>query len=267
MARYRILITRSFRQASELADRLSATGAEPILIPTIEIVGPSSFAALDAALARLISAETEDRFHWLIFTSANAVAAFHRRFQALPKVLIPNPCLVAAIGPATALALEAIGFTPDVVPPQAVAESLTDALLPHALQFDGTPTRFLLVRAEQARELLPESLRAAGAEVTIAPAYRTVVPEGAVEALRGLFTRPEDYPDAITFTSSSTARNFFALLEAAGMVLPHGIVRASIGPVTSATLRELGQPPHVEAPEANVTALAETLVQHLRQTD
>ena len=79
--------------------------------------------------------------------------------------------------------------------------------------------------------------------------------------------RPEDYPDAITFTSSSTARNFFALVEAAGIALPHGIVRASIGPVTSATLRELGQPPQVEATQANVVSLAEALVGHLRRTE
>ena len=135
-------------------------------------------------------------------------------------------------------------------------------MLPQARQPDGSPTRFLLIRAEEAREHLPETLRAAGAEVTIASAYRTVIPKGAAEQLQHLLT--EDPPDAITFTSSSTARNLFALLEATGTTLPLSVVRASIGPITSATLDELNHPPHVESPEATVAALAETLVKYLR---
>jgi len=296
----RILITRSPHQSSALAERLRALGAEPILIPTIELADPTTFAPLDAALAHL------DTFHWLLFTSANAVEAFHHRAGISgPWPLNPGPS-VAAIGPATARALEAIGLTPTLIPPQAIAESLADALLPRALQPDGSPTRFLLIRAEQAREHLPETLRAGGADVTIAPAYRTIIPEGSIDAIRELFSRPETFPDAITFTSSSTARNLFALVEAAGVSLPthpnsvilsearsghpersrrtkdlpsspHPAnssdrstpealpkpVIASIGPITSATLRELGHPPHVEATEANVSSLAENLVKYL----
>jgi uroporphyrinogen-III synthase len=282
----RILITRSPHQASDLADRLRALGAEPILIPTIDTVDPTTFAPLDAALTRLASPDQSARFHWLLFTSANAVEAFHRR-QAL-STLYPLPstlCSIAAIGPATARALEAIGLTPNLIPPQAVAESLAEALLPHALQADGTPTRFLLIRAEEAREHLPETLRAAGADVTIAPAYRTVIPAGSIDAIRELFKQSKTHPDAITFTSSSTARNLFALLEAAGITLPkpeeivilskakdlllegadhpRSPIIASIGPITSATLRDLGHPPHIEAPEATVTSLAENLVKYL----
>jgi uroporphyrinogen-III synthase len=181
-----------------------------------------------------------------------------------PEVCFPTAPSVAAIGPATASALEAIGFTPNLIPPQAVAESLADMLLLHARQADGTPTRFLLIRAEEAREHLPETLRAAGAEVTIASVYRTVIPADSIEAIRELFSRPETIPDAITFTSSSTARNLFALLEAAGVTLPANIAIASIGPITSATLRDLGYPPQVEATETNVASLAENLVKHLR---
>jgi uroporphyrinogen-III synthase len=351
----RILITRFPHQASALAEHLRTLGAEPILIPTIEIVDPASFAPLDAALAQL------DRFHWLLFTSANAVEAFHRRLGSrigenlmltgqnpmsidqnptstgenqvpqgfslgflglgkkgalAPEVCFPAGLSIAAIGPATARALEAIGLTPNLIPPQAVAESLADALISHVRQADGSPTRFLLIRAEEAREHLPETLRAASAEVTIAPAYRTVIPAGSVEAIRELFSRPETTPDAITFTSSSTARNLFALLEAAGITLPHALadthpksvptpltthpepvilsearsaqskdlpsgpsgiltpelstpnllsrpVIASIGPITSETLRDLGYPPQVEATEANVASLAENLVKYL----
>lgn len=244
----RVLITRAPHQGSELADRLRALGAEPILIPAIETVPPTSYAALDAALANLPT------YDWLLFTSANAVEAFATRPhpQILPKI--------AAIGPATARALENHGLTPDLIPPQAVAESLAEALLPHA----GPGTRFLLIRAEEARETLPETLRAAGADVTIAPAYRTLIPPGSADLLRTLFKTPTHYPDAITFTSSSTARNLLALCEAAAVTLPGASLRISIGPITSATLRGLSLPPHAESPEPTVFSLAETVIQLLR---
>jgi uroporphyrinogen-III synthase len=260
----RILITRSPHQASALADRLRVLGAEPLLIPAIDTVDPTSFALLDTALAHF------DRFDWLLFTSANAVEAFHRRASLSgPSALVAGTCRIAAIGQATARAVEAIGLTPDLIPPQAVAESLVEALLPHARQLDGSPTRFLLIRAEQGREHLPEALRAAGADVSVAPAYRTVIPAGSIEAIRELFASAENYPDAITFTSSSTARNLFALLEAAGITLPSGekSVIASIGPITSGTLRDLGYPPHMEATDASVEALAEELVGFLRSRE
>jgi len=170
---------------------------------------------------------------------------------------------VATIGPATTRAAEAAGLPVDLTAPQAVAESLSNALLPHALQPDGTPTRFLLVRAEQARDHLPDTLSVAGAEVTIAPAYRTVIPESSIPAIRDLFSRPENYPDAITFTSSSTAHNLLALLDAAGLTLPPNILRASIGPITTQTLRDLGFPPHVEAAEPSVPSLVAAIIAHL----
>ena len=262
--RPRVLVTRSPQQASALADRLRELGAAPVLIPTIETVEPTSFAALDAALADLSA------FDWLVFTSANAVESFGAR-QASGKSgaasddQSPTPGAfprTAVIGAATARALTEIGLAPDLVPAQAVSESLTQALLPFARQPDGAPTRFLLVRAEEAREYLPGTLRAAGAEVTIAPAYRTGVPAGATERLREAL-HADQRVEAVTFTSSSTARNLFALLAAAGCELPPDVVRASIGPITSATLRELGFPAHVEAPEATVESLALALIEHL----
>ncbi len=258
--RPRILVTRAPQQASELAERLRVLGADPILIPAIETVSPASFDPLDAALGNLSS------FHWLIFTSANAVAAFEARRKFHSRPMLDFRFQTASIGTATTHALQSIGLAPALVPPQAVAESLADALLPYASQADATPTRFLLVRAEEAREYLPEALRAAGAEVTIAPAYRTVIPPNSVDAVRELFSSPENYPAAVTFTSSSTARNLLALLASARVVMPMEVVRASIGPITSATLRELGYPPQVEALEANTASLAEALVAHLKMT-
>jgi uroporphyrinogen-III synthase len=249
LAGRRILITRAPHQASELADRLRVLGATPILIPTIEIAPPSSFAALDAALACL------GTYDWLVFTSANAVEAFHRRAQFQHLTQLPRR--IAAIGPATERAVNSIGLTVDLLPPQYVAESLAQSLLPEA-----AGKSFLLVRAAAARDTLPEALTAAGATVTITEAYRNQIPPGSIPALKALFDSPAHYPDAITFTSASTAANLTALLEAAGLTLPASVARASIGPITSEALRDLGIPAHVEAAEATIPSLAAALTDH-----
>jgi uroporphyrinogen-III synthase len=242
----RVLITRTRRQASDLAVQLEALGAATILVPTIEIVAPESYAPLDDALGRLAS------FDWLLFTSANAVEVFDQRRD---RFLIPKK--IAVIGPATARAVEGIGLTVDLIAPKYVAESLAEALVPEA-----PGKSFLLLRASEARDLLPEALVAARASVTIAEAYRNQIPPGSVVALQQLFSLPERYPNAITFTSASTARNLVALLEKAGVELPDSVALASIGPVTSQTLRDLGYPPTIEAEEATISSLVESLASH-----
>jgi uroporphyrinogen-III synthase len=274
LANKRILITRTRHQASELATRLEALGATTLLIPTIEIVPPNSFAALDAALTRLQNPVGEN-YDWLLFTSANAVEAFHHR-ASLPSASTPSapsPDLrtwvsttpqkslpkIAAIGPATARALTTIGLTVDLIPPQFIAESLAESLLPEA-----PGKSFLLIRAAEARDYIPETLTAAGATVTIAEAYRNQLPPDSIPALQALFASPDNYPDAITFTSASTARNLCALLEAANITLPLNITLASIGPITSEALRTLGHAPTIEAPEPTIPALVEALLNHFR---
>jgi uroporphyrinogen-III synthase len=254
----RILITRTRHQASELAAQLEALGATPILVPTIEIAPPASFAALDAALTCLTPGG--NKYDWLVFTSANAVEAFHRRAQNLVKTLnlTQLPKHIAAIGPATLRAANEIGLTVDLVPPKYIAESLAEFLLPEA-----PGKSFLLVRAAEARDTIPEALTAAGATVTIAEAYRNQIPTDSIPSLQALFASPENYPDAITFTSASTARNLIALLEAVSLTLPPSIALASIGPITSATLRDLGHPPTIEAAEPTIPALVQFLLTHL----
>lgn len=254
--RYRVLVTRAQQQASELAERLRELGLEPVVVPVIEIAAPSSFDALDNALARL------GEFHWVVFTSANAVEAAHRRgFARMEAVRI------AAVGGATARALEAIGWRADVVPAQAVAEALAAELVGYARRSDGAPSRFLLVRAEEARDVLPEALRAVGGDVTIAAAYRNVIPDGSAEKVREIFSSAEGVPDAVTFTSSSSARNLIALCEAAGVKLPGTVLRVSIGPITSETMRELGYAPDVEAANASVASLAEAVARALKHRE
>jgi uroporphyrinogen-III synthase len=242
----RILITRTRHQASDLAAQLEALGATTTLIPTIEIVPPASFAALDAALTCLRT------YDWLLFTSANAVEAFHRRAQFLHLTQLPRR--IAVIGSATLSAANAIGLTVDLIPPHYIAESLAEALLPEA-----PGKSFLLLRAAEARDHLPETLTAAGATVTIAEAYRNQLPPDSIPALQTLFASPEHYPDAITFTSASTARNLVALLEAANLTLPPNITLASIGPITSQTLHDLGHAPIIEAAEPTIEALVKAL--------
>jgi uroporphyrinogen-III synthase len=283
----RILITRSIHQSSALAEQLFAQGCEPILIPAIEIVDPTSFAPFDTAIAHI------ETFHWLLFTSANAVEAFANRLATLkgtdisslaalkgkgfsPSISEPRregalapegtssaSCRIAAIGQATARAAEAHNLPITLIPPQAVAESLAEALLPHARQPDGTPTRFLLIRAETARDILPETLRKAGGEVTIAPAYRTVIPQDSLPLIRTLFHSPETYPDAITFTSSSTVTNLMALLAAADLSLPRNIPRISIGPITSQTLRDNNIPPHAESSDPTIESLVQKIAESI----
>jgi len=126
-------------------------------------------------------------------------------------------------------------------------------------------SNMLLIRAEQARDILPEALTSAGATVTIANAYRNQIPHDSIPALQKLFSDPGTYPDAITFTSASTVRNLIALLEAADLTLPPTITLASIGPITSQTLRDLGHSPTIEASEPTIPALVQSLLDHFTQ--
>ncbi|HZY61435.1 MAG TPA: uroporphyrinogen-III synthase [Edaphobacter sp.] len=245
----RILITRIRQQASELAAKIEALGGTPILVPTIEIAPPQSYAALDTALAELES------FDWIVFTSANAVEVFHqRRNPAL------TPGRIAVIGPATARAVEQAGMKVSLMPPVYVAESLAETLAPMV-----RGKRILFVRAEQARDVLPEGLKAAGAHVTIAAAYRNQIPAGTVAELRSLFAAKENYPDAITFTSASTARNLAELLQEAEIELPASVGLVSIGPITSEALRSLRLEPDVEATEPGLPALVDALLTYINQ--
>ena len=178
-----------------------------MVVPTIEIGPPSSFAALDAALTSLRD------FDLIAFTSANAVEAFHERAHLLGIAAAPKR--IAAVGPATARALEAIDLHADVMPATFTAEALGATLAPGA-----SGLRILLLLAEEAPPTLHDALVAAGAEVTVAAAYRNRIPESSLATVTSLFREAATYPDAVTFTSASTAANLVALLDAAGLTLP-----------------------------------------------
>ena len=245
----RILVTRAPHQASELAERLRAAGAEPLVIPTIDIAPPSSYEELDRAIA------DSGSFDVVAFTSANAVEAFANRAEALR--IAPKARRVAVVGRATERAVQAIGLRVDVVPPVFTAESLAETL-----SGEARGKRFLLILAEDGPTTLRDGLLAVGAQVTVAAAYRNRVPESSVGAIASLFSDAAGCLDAVTFTSASTAHNLLSLLQAAQLTLPETVIRASIGPVTSKALNELNLPPHVEAKESTIPALVDCLADY-----
>jgi len=249
----RILITRARQQASSLKELLEALGAVVIAIPTIEIVPPHSYDSLDQAIAQL------DRFGWLVFTSANAVEVFVQRLRSeKPMADTVSLPMIAVIGPATARAVEEAGLTVMLQPPHYIAESLAEALAPYA-----KGSHMLLVRAEEARDVLPDALTRAGASVSIASAYRNQVPMKSMEEIRKIFAASDSRPEVITFTSASTARNFAVLLEAGSLGLPAEVALVSIGPITSQAIREVGYEPTIEAEEPTISALVKAVVQLL----
>jgi uroporphyrinogen-III synthase len=174
LAGRRIVVTRAARQSDGLRERLERQGAEVLLLPTIEIAPPESYAPLDDALR-----QARD-FDWLVVTSANAVRVIGERLAELAlsvESLVHLRC--AAVGPSTADAMRELGLVVDVVPERYVGEALADAL---ADRVRGQ--RVLLVRAAAARDVVPDALVVADASVTVIDAYRTVVPPDAVERLR-----------------------------------------------------------------------------------
>ena len=229
---------------------LRGLGARVIEIPFIEIRKPQSFAPMDEALKSL------KNYDWLILTSANGVEAMWNRLRRLRITRRQLKHLqIAAIGPATKKAIVKHGLKVKMVPEEYVAESVVKGLKD---KVHGK--RVLLVRATVARDVIPDSLRAAGAQVDVVEAYETVVPEKSKTRLRAIMKKKEERPHVVTFTSSSTVRNFVELLGRSQAKGLKNIQFASIGPVTSATLKELGLPVSLEAREFTMGGLIRAIV-------
>jgi uroporphyrinogen-III synthase len=240
----RVLVGRARHQASVLSSELRKLGATVIEIPFIEIRKPRSFKPLDSALMSLAT------YDWLVLTSVNGVEAMWERLAKLHLTKTSFMHLgIAAIGPATRKAIEQRGGKVDVVPEEYVAESVV-----HSLRRRVKGKRVLLVRAKVARDVIPRELRRVGAEVDVVEAYETVVPQSSRVRLRSLLGNPRRRPHVVTFTSSSTVRNFMALLGPTKASI-QGVRLASIGPVTSSTLRELGLRVDLEASEFTIPGL------------
>ncbi len=248
----RILVGRARHQAGALSGELRKVGATVLEIPFIEIRKPRSFKPLDSALQNL------DGYDWLILTSANGVEAM---WQRLSKLGLTKKNLkdlrIAAIGPATKKAIEQRGSKVDVVPKEYLAESVVRSL---RRRVQGK--RVLLVRARVARDVIPRELRRAGARVHVVEAYETVVPKSSRARLQRALKNPRQRPHVVTFTSSSTVRNFVALIGAHKTNLD-GIRLASIGPVTSSTMRELGLRVDIAAKEFTIPGLVGAIVRFM----
>ena len=242
----RIAVTRAQAQADALAGRLGALGAGVIEIPTIEIRPAADYGPLDRAIAEL------GCYHWLIFTSVNGVRFFLERLDRSAVDLRALRARICAIGPATRAAVEALHLKVDLMGREYVAEGLLEAFA----AYDMAGTRVLLPRAAVARDLVPVELAKRGARVDVVEAYRTVVPEGAAALARATFGALRK-PDFITFTSSSTVRNF---VDAAGAETLRGVRVVSIGPVTTRTARSLGIEVAAEAHVYTIEGLVEALL-------
>jgi uroporphyrinogen III methyltransferase/synthase len=239
----RIVVTRATEQAGTLAARLSALGAGVIELPTIEIQPPADLTPLERAIAEL------DAYDWLIFTSVNGVRFFTEALDRSARDLRGLRAKLCAIGPATRDAVEALHLKVDLIGKEYVAEGLLEAFKPVAL--DGA--RVLLPRAAQARDLVPKELAKRGARVDVVEAYCTVAPEALPQRIAEAFARR---PDCITFTSSSTVKNF---ISAAGTGLLRPVKVASIGPITSQTARDSGVDVAVEANPYTVDGLVQAV--------
>jgi len=245
----KVLITRTRMQASELAKRLYRLGAEPIEFPTIAIAPITPNPALDDALRHL------DRFQWLIFTSANAVDIFIARMTSLRlDARSLRTVRIAAIGPATAEKLRQYQLIADLTPEEYVAEALVAAL-----QQSGSlaGNHVLIPRSADARPELVKQLNALAAHVQEIPLYHTPLPDNAqTEPMRHMLRANQLH--WLTFTSSSAVRNFFGLVSP-DLVRESTVKIASIGPITSQTLRELQMPPHCQASAYTIDGLVDAL--------
>lgn len=252
----RILVTRARGQASALSTLLEEAGAEVWEIPTIEIHGPASWSRLDRALRSLA------RYHWLVFTSVNGVAAFFNRLWKLGRDLKDLKGLkVAAIGPATAGAVKEKGIRVDTIAEEYVAEGLVRVLGREELK----GKKILIPRAQKAREILVEELKRGGAQVDLVEAYRTAIPRQGSKKLRSLIAGGDF--DLVTFASSSTVENFMKMAGRNFFTRGRQIPVASIGPVTSAAAKRFGLKVVIQPKEYTIPSLATAIVKYFRERE
>lgn len=251
----RVVVTRAREQASTLTDLLLARGADPIEFPAIRIQPLADQGTLERALADLSG------YDWVVFTSVNSAPIVAQRLAASGRdARAFGSARVAAIGPATAESVRlALGVRADYVPAEAVGEAVIEGWP----ESDMNGRRVLIPRALEGRDLIPRRLSDMGAVVDVVPVYETVRDDSAAEPLRAQLLAREI--DAVTFTSSSTVRNFVESLQMDGhnvSDLLDGVVVAAIGPVTAQTAQDLGLNVGMVADEHTIPGLVEALESH-----
>ena len=248
----KIVVTRARVQASGLVDKLRQLGAHCVEIPTIKVVAPENNTPLVDAV------NTLDQYEWIIFTSVNGVKFFFKTLfaQGLDVRALGNHQF-ACIGPVTRDELEKFGIVSDVLPETYRAESVVDAFKDRGIG----DKKILLPRAMEARTILPEELRNMGAHVHEVTAYETQQVSNAKEELMALLKDKEI--DMVTFTSSSTVKNFMALIpEKDRAPLLSGVIHACIGPITEDTAISMGLAPQIVADTYTIDGLVDVIVAH-----
>ncbi|MBI2118847.1 MAG: uroporphyrinogen-III synthase [Elusimicrobia bacterium] len=245
-----IVVTRAKHQASDFAKILKSHGANVLLCPTIKILSPLDFKPLDKAI------KTLSIYDWLIFTSVNGVEKFMERASKIYKNFIcPTSLKTCAIGPLTKQKMIFFGFPVTLVSKEYVAESILEALP------EVKNKRILIPRAQSARDLLPKELKKKGATVDVVETYRTIIDGSNFSELLNWLGK--NMIDCITFTSSSTVKNFFSLLtrRQKNKILGNkNIFSASIGPITTETLKEVGWDPKIIAKKPTTKHLAGAII-------
>ena len=247
-----VLVTRTREQAHSLVEPLEALGAKVLTMPVLRTVDPEDWDPVDAAIA------TIGAYDWIIFTSTNAVDRFLHRFRELhgDYDALASTCM-AAVGSATAHRMRSEGFPPEIVPEDFRAEGL----IAEFAELDSEKCRHVLIpRAEEAREVLPEALRAMGCDVDVVVVYRTAPEEPDAAVIARL---RKHKVDVVTFTSGAIAGAFLSAIASAGLNADEVMGRlhvASIGPITSEALRALGYDADVEAAESTMGSLVDAVV-------
>lgn len=251
----RILVTRTREQASDLVADLEDNGADCIEFATISIEPPDSWDDFDQDLEQIES------FDWLLFTSINAIKYFFNRlFEKGMDVRDLKGPKIGVVGTTTAEVLKTYGIAVDLLPEEFTGEGLAKTLVDKGVEGQ----KILIPRALKAREILPETLREAGAEVKVSPVYQNVRPEGRTEKLRKEFE--DQQIDVITFTSSSTVDNFLHMLNAKDEDELHDLLKdvkiAAIGPITAKTAQKNGLEIHIQPETYTIPALVDSILEY-----
>ena len=256
----RVLVTRPREQAAELVDRLTALGADTVEAPMIRIAPPEDPIPLHEA------ASDPAAFDWIVFTSTNAVQSFmNALLEGGRDVRMLKGPQLCAVGPGTGEKLLHYGIKVDLIPDEFRAEAVASALQAHG-PIEGV--RVLLPRADIAREVIADALRAAGALVTDVVAYRTVLEDAQREDDPDVYGQLlEGRIDVVTFTSASAVRNFSKLYgaEQAADLLRKTVV-AVIGPVTADAARQLAIPVTIQPQSYTIPALVDAITAHYAGT-
>jgi uroporphyrinogen III methyltransferase/synthase len=246
----RVLVT---REHSEGFDALEDLGAEVIEFPTIKIVSPENWDELDAAIDKIGS------YNWLIFTSANGVKFFFKRFFEKDKDIRDLKGIkICAVGDKTASFIKRYGIKVNLIPEVFNAEGLIKSFASGLTDSGLKGVRFLLPRAEEAREIFPEKVRELGGEIDVAIGYRAVKPEVHGKRLRRFLK--EGKISVATFTSAATFNNFMSIMEDDALELLKGVAIAVIGPVTAKAVEKAGLKVSIMPKEATIDAMVKSII-------